>query len=108
MSTEDIQLFHWDPDTDGELSEQAMRDKLVAMGYQVSRYVYTEGTVFPDHDHDVDKIDAVLEGCFRMNMHGEYVILEAGDYLVVPRGVVHSAEVIGGQEVISLDAVKID
>lgn len=108
MSPQDIQLIHWDPEKDGELSEQAMRDKLVAMGYQVSRYVYTEGTVFPDHDHDVDKIDAVLAGRFRMSMHGEYVMLEAGDCLVVPRGVVHSAAVIGEQDVISLDAIKID
>lgn len=108
MATQDIQLFHWDPEQDGELSEQAMRNKLVAMGYQVSRYVYTEGTVFPDHAHDVDKIDAVLAGRFRMSMHGEYVILEAGDYLVVPRGVIHSADVIGEQSVISLDAIKIN
>ena len=108
MSAEDIQVIHWDAATDGELSEQAMRDKLTAMGYQVSRYVYPEGTVFPDHDHDVDKIDAVIAGCFRMSMHGEYVILEPGDYLVVPRGVVHSAEVIGGEAVVSLDAIKIN
>ena len=106
MSTHSVQVNHWDSDKDGEFNEQAMVDKLTAMGYQVNRYIYPPGTFFSDHDHDVDKIDAVLTGRFRMNMFGQSVILEAGDCLVVPRGVVHSAEVIGGQAVISLDAVK--
>jgi mannose-6-phosphate isomerase-like protein (cupin superfamily) len=33
------------------------------------------------------------------------VVLEAGDCLVVPGGVVHSAEVVGDEPVVSLDAV---
>ena len=84
-----------------------MRAKLENLGYRVSRYVYPPGTVFPAHRHAVDKIDGVLSGRFRMQMHGKSLVLEAGDLLVVPRGVEHSAEVVGDQPVVSLDAVKI-
>ena len=41
-----------------------------------------------------------------MEMEGERVILTAGDTLAVPRGVVHRAEVVGAEAVVSLDAVK--
>lgn len=83
-----------------------MRRKLEALGYSVARYTYSPGTYFPPHTHGVDKIDAVLAGRFRMEMKGNSVILEAGDCLVVPKGTMHSAEVVGTEAVVSLDAVK--
>lgn len=83
-----------------------MRQKLEALGYHVTCYVYAPGTVFPAHTHEVDKIDAVLSGELKMTMEGQAVILKAGDALAVPRGVVHSAEVVGTEPVVSLDAVK--
>lgn len=98
---------HWNPEDDGPLGEAAMRRKLERRGYAVSRYVYPPGTVFPPHTHGVDKIDGVLAGRFRMTMQGESVVLEAGDCLAVPRGVVHSAEVVGSEPVVSLDAIRI-
>lgn len=101
-----IEIEHWDTASDGQLSEDAMRRKLEARGYSVTRYLYPPGTSFPEHSHAVDKIDAVLAGHFRLTMTSTSVILEAGDCLQVPRGVLHSAEVIGNDTVISLDAVK--
>lgn len=101
-----MQVEHWDSDRDGALSEAALRRKLEARGYQVSRYVYPPGTYFPDHVHGVDKIDAVLSGRFRMTMSGQEAVLEAGDMLAVPKHVMHTAEVVGEDPVISLDAVR--
>jgi len=43
-----------------------------------------------------------------MRMQGKAVVLKAGDFLAVPRGISHSAEVVGDQPVVSLDAVRID
>jgi quercetin dioxygenase-like cupin family protein len=97
---------HWDPEKEGPLTEGALRRKLAERGYSVTRYVYPPGTYFSDHTHGVDKIDAVLSGRFRMTMGGQSVVLEAGDCLYVPRGAVHSAEVVGNESVVSLDAVK--
>jgi mannose-6-phosphate isomerase-like protein (cupin superfamily) len=96
----------WDARKDGPLSEKSLRRKLEARGYQVSRYVYPPGTLFPDHRHAIDKIDGVVSGRFRMTMKGRSVVLEAGDCLAVPRGTVHSAEVVGEEPVVSLDATK--
>jgi len=96
---------HWNDEIDGPLSATAMQKKLESGGYTVSRYIYPPGTRFPDHTHEMDKIDGVLAGRFRMTMNGESMILEAGDCLFVPKGVVHSAEVVGSDPVDSLDAI---
>ncbi len=97
---------HWNTQIDGELTEHKLRQKLVARGYRVTRYVYPPGTYFPAHTHEVEKIDAVLSGRFRMTMGGQSVVLEGGDCLLVPRGASHSAEVVGDEPVVSLDAIK--
>jgi quercetin dioxygenase-like cupin family protein len=102
-----MQIEHWNPARDGELNERNMRRKLEDRGYHVSRYDYPPGTCFPDHQHAIDKIDAVLSGRFRMSMGGATVVLEAGDLLAVPRHQTHSAEVVGEETVVSLDAVRI-
>ncbi len=98
---------HWNEATDGPLSEAALQAKLEARGYHVTRYVYPPGTYFPNHTHTVDKIDAVISGRFRMTLGDRAVVLEAGDCLSVPAGSVHSAEVVGDEAVVSLDAVRI-
>jgi len=101
-----MEVEHWDDETDGPLTESAMRNKLESRGYSVSRYIYPPGTCFPDHAHGMDKIDGVLAGRFRMTMNGRAVILEAGDCLFVPKGAAHSAEVVGRDSVVSLDAIS--
>ena len=102
-----MQVERWDPQKDGPLSEAAIRRKLEELGYRVSRYVYPPGTYFGPHTHDLDKIDAVLSGRFRIGMGSDFAILEAGDMVRVPRGAEHSAEVVSAEPVVSLDAVRV-
>ena len=106
--THKLEILPWHPEIDGELSEANMRHKLEALGYRVSRYDYPPGTYFPDHSHGVDKIDGVLRGRFRMSMLGQTLVLEAGECLRVPKGTIHSAEVVGNETVVSLDAIRRD
>ena len=97
---------HWDDGRDGPLTESALRRKLEQRGYRVSRYVYPPGTVFPNHTHGMDKLDAVVSGQFRITLNGHAVVLEAGDCIAVPRGAPHSAAVVGDEDVVSLDATR--
>lgn len=101
-------VHRWNTALDGEFSEKALRHKLEALGYQVARYVYEPGTVFPDHKHGVDKVDAVVSGRFRLVIGGHVAMLGPGEWVDVPRGVTHNATVIGDEPVVSLDAVKRD
>ena len=92
---------------DGPLTEAALRAKLESFGYRVARYVYHPGTVFPDHKHDVDKIDAVLSGRFRLVVRGHMRVLGPGEWLEIPRGTLHNAAVMGDEPVMTLDAVRL-
>ena len=89
------------------MTEQALRARLESLGYRVAKYVYEPGTVFPDHQHDVDKIDAVLSGRFRLVVRGHMKVLGPGEWIEIPRGTTHNAAVIGDEPVVSLDAVKL-
>jgi quercetin dioxygenase-like cupin family protein len=91
---------------DGPVSETTLRRRLQSEGYEVTRYVYAPGTRFPDHTHEVDKIDAVVSGRFQIVIEGDAFMLGSGDFVHVPRGVRHSAEVIGDEPVVSLDGVR--
>lgn len=71
----------------------------------VTRNVYAPGTNFPSHVHDVDKIDPVLSGRFRITLGKESRIREAGDLHIVSRGAIHDA-IMEGDDVVCLDTVR--
>jgi quercetin dioxygenase-like cupin family protein len=99
-----MKVEHWDQARWGELNEKNMRAKLESEGFQVTRYVYPPGTVFPDHSHSIDKKDSVISGRFKITVEGQAFLLQAGDVIEVKAGTVHQAEVIGSEPVVSLDA----
>jgi quercetin dioxygenase-like cupin family protein len=98
-------IIHWDPEW-GPLGEAPMRRLLEGEGYQVAKYHYTPGTYFPPHTHSIHKKDTVLRGRLKIGWEGGSVILEPGDMIEIPAGFSHSAEVIGSETVVSLDATK--
>ncbi|MCS4538748.1 MAG: cupin domain-containing protein [Thaumarchaeota archaeon] len=104
MNTE---IEHWDKKW-GEMNERNMRKVIESRGYSVVKYVYPPGTYFPDHEHAFDKMDTVLKGKFKIEALGKRFVLKAGDMLYVPAGLIHNAEVLGDEDVVSLDASKVD
>ncbi len=101
-----MRIERWEPERDGPLSEPAFRRKLRKLGFGATRYVYPPGTVFEEHSHDVDKMDAVISGRFRIEMTGRSIVLDPGDALFVPRGTPHRAAVVGNEPVVSLDGIR--
>jgi quercetin dioxygenase-like cupin family protein len=75
-------------------------------GYELAAYTYREGTVFPEHEHRQDKCDAVLEGTLRITVGDAAFELGPGDRLYLPAQTRHSAEVVGGKTVFSLDGTR--
>ncbi len=98
-------IIHWDPQW-GPINEQAMSRLLRAEGYSVSKYHYPPGTVFPMHTHPQDKKDTVLRGQLKISWEGGSAVLQPGDMIEIEAGVRHSAEVVGEETVVSLDATR--
>ena len=68
---------HWQPRVAGELN-----------GQQVKLVKFQGEFVWHHHDHE-DELFLVVAGRFRMEFRDRVVDLEAGEFLVVPRGVEH-------------------
>ena len=83
-----------------------MRQRLTSEGYAVAKFHYPPGTCFPLHTHTVNKKDTVLHGHLRISWEGGETVLDPGDMIEIPAGFPHSAEVVGPETVVSLDATK--
>src|ERR1051325_10911238 len=68
---------HWSPKVVGELN-----GRHVKLGNFASEFVWHK------HDHE-DELFLVVSGRFRMEFRDRHVWLEAGEFLIVPRGVEH-------------------
>jgi len=74
-----LQLFqeHWKPKIVGELNGQMV--KLVKF----------QGPFVWHHHQEEDEMFLVIQGRFRMEFRDRQVWLEAGEFLIVPRGIEH-------------------
>lgn len=68
---------HWSPKVVGDLN-----------GQQVKLVKFRGEFVWHHHDHE-DELFLVVAGRFRMEFRDRHVRLEAGEFLIVPRGVEH-------------------
>lgn len=50
-----------------------------------------EGSVLPEHHHPHEQVTNVLEGTLEMIVGGETCLCQAGDVVVIPSNVPHSA-----------------
>ena len=76
---------HWSPKIVGELNGQHVK---------VVKFV---GEFVWHHHDDEDEMFLVHRGRFRMELRDRAIELEAGDFLIVPRGVEHRP--VAGEEV---------
>ena len=106
MSMSGLEVEKWNTEKDGQLNETSMRNKSKSQGYSCTRYTFPPGTDFPDHTHSISKKDSIIAGQFRFAMLGKEVILQPGDMIEVPAGIVHNASVVGNESVVFFDATK--
>lgn len=84
----------------------SLQARLESEGYQVWLRVLAPGTVFGDHCLCDTRIDAVFSGQLKLVVGGHVHLLGPGDWLEIPAGVAISAEVVGDEPVLELDAAR--
>lgn len=96
-------LTRWPADA-GQITINKIRARLEQAGLRPSRFDMVPGDRYGDHAHPDAEIRWVVSGRLRIVAGYEELILESGDRLDLAAGVVHSADVVGDEVVVTLCA----
>ena len=67
----------------------------------LARLALRKGSIVPLHSHENEQITYILEGTLKFIVQGEEIIVRAGEVLVIPSNVPHSAEAL--EDTVDLD-----
>jgi quercetin dioxygenase-like cupin family protein len=67
----------------------------------LARIILRKGCIVPQHSHDNEQITYVLEGALKFVIEDREIVVGAGEVLVIPSQVPHSAEAL--EDTIDLD-----
>jgi quercetin dioxygenase-like cupin family protein len=82
--------------------QEELRGRLEAEGYTVYLWGDPPGRTYAPHAHDEDQSHWIVCGALAISVDGEEYVLTSGDRDYLPAGTVHSARVVGGEEVVYL------
>ena len=100
-----ITLTRWPADA-GQITINKIRARLEQEGLQPYRFDMIPGDRYSDHAHPEAEIRWVVSGRMQVRIDHEELILEPGDRLDLAANVVHSADVLGEEVVVTLCASR--
>lgn len=91
----DVEQHRWDDMPKEELSSTISRRIISGERAMIAHVYLAEGAVVPRHEHDNEQLTYILEGAleFELGPEGdtETRVVRAGEVLLIPGGVPHSA-----------------
>ena len=76
------------------MSATTSRQFVCGEGAMLARIVLEQGAVVPEHSHHNEQISYIVEGALRFRVGGEETVVRAGEVLIIPPHVPHSAEAL--------------
>ena len=67
------------------------RQFVVGTQVMVARILMRKGCVVPEHSHHNEQISQILSGSLRFSIEGKEIVLNAGEFLLIPPNVPHAA-----------------
>lgn len=89
-----MQHIAWNSIPLEKLGEGIARRFLCGERITVAQFELKKGALVPEHSHENEQISYILEGTLRFVLAGQPVEVRAGEVLVIPPQVPHSAEAI--------------
>jgi unsaturated pyranuronate lyase len=96
-----MQLYRWDKVKKEELNPLLFRQMIHSPALTVARLELRKGCAVPEHSHHNEQLSTVEKGRLKFVLAGKEVIVEAGETLVIPGHVPHSAEAL--EDTIAID-----
>ena len=101
-------IERWNVHLDGPLSEAALHQKVVALGFEVAARTYPAGVAAASPPHPKECVTAVVRGLVKLTVDGEPCLLTAGDVAFVAAGGVRRLEAVGPSTAVCLEAFRRD
>jgi len=98
----------WDARLDGPLSEAALRQKVLTLGFEVAARTYPAGLAAATPADRRECLTAVVRGLVKLTVGGEPLLLTAGDLAFVAPGCERRLEVVGPAPAVCLEAFRRD
>lgn len=67
----------------------------------LARLILRTGCVVPLHSHENEQITYILKGALKFTLQGKDIVVHAGEILIIPANVPHSAEAL--EDTVDLD-----
>jgi len=85
------QLLRWDDIKEEKLNDKISRKLAVGKNEMIGRLRLAKGAAVPPHKHLAEQITMVMSGSLKFTIGGKDITVRAGEVLVIPPNVVHSA-----------------
>jgi quercetin dioxygenase-like cupin family protein len=85
------QLLRWSEVKEEKLNDKITRKLAVGQNEMVGRLWLAKGAIVPPHKHLAEQITMVMAGAIKFSISGKDITVRAGEVLVIPPNVVHSA-----------------
>jgi quercetin dioxygenase-like cupin family protein len=85
------QLLTWAKIREEKMNDKITRKLAVGQNEMIGRLHLAKGAFVPPHKHVSEQITMVMSGSLKFTIGGKDITVNAGDVLVIPPNVVHSA-----------------
>ncbi len=93
-AAEKPQLLRWSDVEEEKMNDRITRKLAVGQNEMIGRLHLAKGAVVPAHKHVSEQITIVMSGALKFTVAGKETTVRAGEVLIIPPNVVHSAEAL--------------
>lgn len=86
-----MQHLSWDSMAKEEVNNRLWRKIVSGENVMVARLWFSKDSLVPLHHHESEQISLILDGSMKFDFEGRSVLVRAGEVLVIPSNVPHSA-----------------
>jgi quercetin dioxygenase-like cupin family protein len=97
-----MQHLAWETVKKEVLNEKLSRKVITGEKVMVAQLSLAQGCTVPLHHHEHEQISCVVKGALKFELEGRELTLRAGDVLVIPSNVPHSATALEDSQALDI------
>ncbi len=98
IETRDAKFFRWKDIAPEQMSSLLTRQFVAGEKAMLARIMLKQGCVVPEHSHPNEQISMIVSGALAFVVNGVTLTVRAGEILIIPGNVPHSATALEDTE----------